>query len=347
MDKNDLLVSIFATVTALCAAETLLRLKDRNAAKMRFLRDRWTLEKTWEQFDSLSGWELTPGYISDDFRINKHGFRGPEFTRDKTCRVICLGDSVTFGSSGEKNTYPHIVQTEFEKKRTQLPVEVINAGVNGHSTYNMLFRINRIMKFKPDVVLVLAGWNDLFYEDIRNYQDNRMPFSSYWHIESRENIRSHLLHFIRNKAGYIPHKSIPISYSPDEFVPFNFEYNLKRIISLIQSKKVKTALLTLPKLISDDPDKITPAEKKKVILPDFLEDGNIEAFLKIYKSYDTIIKDVAAEKNIPIIDVDSMMSMQKRPRGFFFEDTCHLTSSGYKILGKFVAKSLLKESLIE
>ena len=116
---------------------------------------------------------------------------------------------------------------------------------------------------------------------------------------------------------------------------------------MIQSKEVKTALITLPKLVPDDPDKMTPAEKKKVIVPDFLEDGNIETFLKIYKSYDTIIKDVAAEKNIPVIDVDSMMSKQKRPRSFFFEDTCHLTSSGHKILGKFVAKRLLKENLIE
>ena len=174
-----------------------------------------------------------------------------------------------------------------------------------------------------------------------------MPFSSYWHIESRENIKLHLLHFIRNKVGYIPRKNIQLSYSPDEFIPFNFEYNLKRIISIIQSKEVKTALITLPKLIPDDPIQMTPAEKKKVVLPDFIEDGNIETFLKIYTSYNTIIKDVAAEKNIPVIDVDRMISTQKRPRGFFFEDTCHPTTGGYKILGKFIVRSLFKESLIK
>ena len=56
MDKENLLESIFAAATAVGAAETVLRLKRRNEAKARFQRERWTVEKTWERFDLLSGY---------------------------------------------------------------------------------------------------------------------------------------------------------------------------------------------------------------------------------------------------------------------------------------------------
>jgi lysophospholipase L1-like esterase len=347
MDKENLLESIFAAATAVGAAETVLRLKRRNEAKARFQRERWTVEKTWERFDLLSGWELNPGYTSDEFDINSHGYRGEELVRGKTFRIVCLGDSVTFGQPGEKNTYPQVLQKELAKKETSLPVEVVNAGINGQFSYNMIFRIGRIMKLRPDVILILAGWNDLFFENIGHYRDNRYPYASYWDIEARETARFHLLRLIREKAGVAPKQSLPLSYSPDEFVPFNFEYNLNRIISRIQSRRVKTAVITLPKLIPDDPALITPAIQRKTILPDFIDHGDIDSFLKIYNAYDAVVKNTAEENNIPVFDAEHAFAKQKRPRNTFFEDTCHMTSAGAALLGKFVARSLLKEGFIE
>ncbi|MFC1490641.1 SGNH/GDSL hydrolase family protein [Candidatus Latescibacterota bacterium] len=347
MEKDNLIESIFAAAAALCTAETVLRLKHRNEIKTRYQRERWTVEKTWERFDLLSGWELTPGFSSDAFDINSHGFRGQELVNDKTFRIVCLGDSVTFGQPGEKNTYPSVIQKELAKIDTPLPVEVINAGINGQSSSNMIFRISRIMKLKPDIILILAGWNDLFFENIEAYTDNRFPFGSYWDIESQENTRLHLLRLLSKKAGFTSRKSSPLSYSPKEFIPFNFEYNLNRIIARIQRKQVKTAIITLPKLMPDDTEKITPTMLKKLILPEFIAQDDFESFLKVYNSYNTIIKKTAEENGIPVFDAESTFGSQKRTRSVFFEDTCHLSSAGNTLLGKFIAKKIVKEDFIK
>lgn len=345
MERDELLAALLAATAAFFTAETALRLKDRNEAKNRYLRERWNIERSWEQFDSLSGWELVPGYTSDDLRINRHGFRGPEFVHAKTQRVICLGDSITFGPAGEKNTYPAALQEALSKEKLSLPAEVINAGINAQSTYNMLFRVKRILRYNPKVVIVMAGWNDLFLEDIRAYRDNRRPFSSYWHVEDGKCIRSHLLNRIttRKKA---PEKNIALSYTPDEFIPFNFEYNLTKIISRITCSGVKAALVTLPKLVPDDPENLTPAAKRKVLLPEYIDAGDLDAFLKVYKAYDGSIKRVAENQSIPLFDAEAHMNEQKRPRSTFFDDTAHLTRQGTKLLGKFIASRLMDEGIV-
>ena len=346
MDRNKALISALVAASALGAAEGVLRLRDRANSRTRFLRERWTLDRTWEQFDPRSGWELKPGYVSDDVRINRYGFRGPELIKGDFQKVICLGDSLTFGSAGEKNTYPDSFQIELAKKCTGRPVEVINAGVSGHTTYNMLFRLKRIMRFSPDVVIILAGWNDLYEETITRYQDNRQPFSSFWHIESQKNVRFHVWSLLCETIRSKNRKPFPLSYTPDEFVPFNFEYNLTKIIDCIRKYSAESVLVSLPKLIPDDLSLISPEDRKKILLPDFIEEGDLESFLKVFRSYDTIIRALASEKEVPLIDTEKMFEEPEISRGSLFEDSHHLNAEGYCRLGRFIAGELKEKGLL-
>lgn len=344
MDRNKVLISVLVAASALTAAEAVLRLKDRANSRARFLRERWTLERSMEQFDYLSGWELKPGYASEDVRINCDGFRGQELIRGDFQKVMCLGDSLTFGSAGENNAYPHALQVELMKNYS-VPIEVINAGVSGHTIYSMLLRLKRNMRYKPDVVIILAGWEDLFSEDITRYQDNRQPFSSYWHIDSQKNVRFHVWSLLRETIGTGNRKPFPLSYTPDEFVPFNFEYNLTKIIDCIQKYSARAVLVTLPKFIPDDPSLILSENRKKIVLPDFIEEGDLESFLKVYESYDTIIRALASEKNIPLIDAKHMVE-ELDTRDKLFKDTGSLSAEGYLTLGRFIASELKEKGLV-
>jgi lysophospholipase L1-like esterase len=347
MDRDDVLIGLFATATALCAGETIFRLKDRNASKARFLRERWTLEKSWERFDAMSGWELVPGFSSEDIRINRHGFRGPELVKVKTCRVLCLGDSVTFGPMGEKNPYPYIAREQLSKTTTPRPVEVINAGVGGHSSANMRFRINRLMRFKPDVVVIFAGWNDMFSDDFASYADLRGPVSSFWHLDMRKNVRSYLVDAMMTAAARNKNRPIPVAYSSSEFVPFNFEYNLREIVSVVAARNARAAIMTLPSLIPNEQEAPTPAMIKKVMFPQSIGAGDYGTFRTIYRAYDAVIRRVAADTGSALIDTASLFDDQKRPRVSFFEDTCHLSPLGHKLAGTLVAERLMAEGLIE
>lgn len=346
MDRDDILCTAAGLLTLAGIGETALRLRDRNAAKARFLRERWTLEKDWERFDAVTGWELIPGYSSDDLRINRHGFRGPELTCERTRRVMCLGDSVTFGPPGEKTPYPYVARETLLKVDSELPVEVINAGVGGHSSANMRFRIPRLMRLKPAVTVVFAGWNDLFSEDISRYADHRRPSRSYWHITGGRNIRSHLCAAIAGALGNKPRTPVPVSYKSEEFVPFNFAFNLAAIIDGIRKAGSTPVLMTLPNLLPADMSRLTPAMTKKIMLPHYIATGDYEEFLTIYQAYDTIIRATAEETGAALLDTAGLIDSQKRPRSTFFEDTCHLSKQGHTLLGKYLAEQLIEMELI-
>jgi lysophospholipase L1-like esterase len=69
--------------------------------------------------------------------------------------LICFGDSLTEGVIGA--SYIDIL-------RAQLPaaIRVINAGINGDTTLNLLRRFKRdVVPYRPDLVVILVGLNDL------------------------------------------------------------------------------------------------------------------------------------------------------------------------------------------
>jgi acyl-CoA thioesterase I len=73
-------------------------------------------------------------------------------TAQKT--LVCFGDSLTAGTIGV--SYVDLL-------RAQLPgVRVVNAGVDGDTTLNLLRRLDRdVVPWRPDVVVLLVGLNDL------------------------------------------------------------------------------------------------------------------------------------------------------------------------------------------
>ncbi len=74
-------------------------------------------------------------------------------TRHKT--LVCFGDSLSEGAIGA--AYVDIL-------RARLPaaIRVINAGINGDTTINLLRRFERdVVPYRPDLVVILVGLNDL------------------------------------------------------------------------------------------------------------------------------------------------------------------------------------------
>lgn len=68
-------------------------------------------------------------------------------------RLVCFGDSITQGSIGSAYV---------DKLAHALPmVEVLNRGIDGDTTYNLLMRLERdVLALNPDVVTIMIGLND-------------------------------------------------------------------------------------------------------------------------------------------------------------------------------------------
>ncbi len=345
MKRNGLLFAGLAAASALGTSEAVLRLRDRANAKARFQRERWTLERSWERFDPWSGWELREGYFSESIRVNRDGFRGQELEDSWAMRIVCLGGDATFGPFGETNTWPHALQEEL-RQGCGFPVEAVNAGVTGHSTYNMLFRMNRVLNVHPEMVIILAGSEDLSLESIFRYRDNRQRFNSFWHIESQRNIHSHLWSLFRETTGLAERKAFPLSYSPPEFTPFNFEYNLSRIVSRIRRNGAGLALVTFPRFVPDDLSRLTEEDGRRVDLPGYFEDSDLEGFTAVCRAYDRTLRLLADENGLPLIEAARFFDASELPRERLFEGLFTLTAEGNGMLGAFIARELREKGLV-
>jgi lysophospholipase L1-like esterase len=74
-------------------------------------------------------------------------------------RIVCLGGSTTYGH-GVRSTdaWPAVLEQVLERRG--IHAEVINAGVPGYGSHQIVLRYRRdIARLRPDVVLFYEGWN--------------------------------------------------------------------------------------------------------------------------------------------------------------------------------------------
>jgi hypothetical protein len=157
-----------------CAAaicEIALRLKTPRTLRLAHVPN----EFEFFQYHPLLGWVNRPqsaGYLrTPEFdhpvRINRHGLNDSEYgyaKRPGTPRILCLGDSFTWGYGVEQDQrFSEVLENELMQG-----VEVINAGVSGYNTaQEWLWLRERGVKYRPDLVVLCFYLND--------FTDNAQP----------------------------------------------------------------------------------------------------------------------------------------------------------------------------
>lgn len=117
-------------------------------------------------FHRHSGYRLLPSRIAVDggeIVVNARGFRGSEIDVPKPegrLRVAFLGGSQVFDFDGVD--WPR--RSGELLRASGLDVDVINAGVPGHTSVDALSKLTTdVWTLRPDFVVVCHGWNDLKY----------------------------------------------------------------------------------------------------------------------------------------------------------------------------------------
>jgi lysophospholipase L1-like esterase len=135
------------------------------------------------EFDPELFWRLRPGLgdtIWDFTRLstNAQGLRHATSLGAKaegTFRVLCVGDSVTFGyrvpvvwaehpDRFDRNArpYPMLLEARLREANPGRDVEVVALAVPGYSSYQgRLWLAREIERLRPDLVTTLFGWNDV------------------------------------------------------------------------------------------------------------------------------------------------------------------------------------------
>ncbi len=101
--------------------------------------------------------------------INSHGLRGEDVPSPRPAgerRVLCLGDSFTFGGGVETHeAWPQQLQALLGPPESS-GVRVLNAGSNGWDTrwQRLYLEARGLPDLNPDVVVLGWNWNDLYVD---------------------------------------------------------------------------------------------------------------------------------------------------------------------------------------
>ena len=135
-----------------------------NLKNFRFLAhnfvDKYDKYLGWSPIANAEGTHITP-YYKVSYKINSHGFRGDEIGIKKKkgiFRIVCLGDSFTFGVAAEnKECFPVLLNSLLNDEN----IEIINMGAAGYSLgQSILMLEQKGLKYKPNLaIMYLNIWN--------------------------------------------------------------------------------------------------------------------------------------------------------------------------------------------
>ena len=108
---------------------------------------------------------LKMGDHTATYKINSVGMRDHEYPLvkgNRIFRIVCLGDSVTFGAGVELGqVYPKVLEKLLNTKSDEIRYEVLNFGVGGYNTAQEAVALKeKALQYRPDLVLVGFNLND-------------------------------------------------------------------------------------------------------------------------------------------------------------------------------------------
>ncbi len=87
-----------------------------------------------------------------------------EVLDEKTTRILCLGDSFTYGLGADSDSsYPAHLEKILNNANLGQKFNVINLGIPGYNSSQVLLDLERVIGFiKPKIVIIIAGRNDMW-----------------------------------------------------------------------------------------------------------------------------------------------------------------------------------------
>lgn len=349
MRRRTLIAVAGAATGALIGTECYLRHCDHVRNRDRWFHEGYDGSHPYNVFHNVSGWELMPGYSVAGVRINPFGFRGDDFPKREESgkrRILCLGDSCTFGVAGDEAPYPYQLQQSLDEMGLDTAYRTINAGIEGHSSINALLRLPRLLKYQPEVLVVYLGWNDMWTSNPRQYPDLRKKTRSYWTYGNGAPTPSLLVNAAIERMGIHPTQPPVSSFDLEGFSPTNFEYNIQQIIRLALKERVRVVLTTLPTLVSVQTQQPSLRILEKLHYPAFFEQGDLDSLRRLHGVYDSAIRRLAMEEDVDLIDLNSAFDSVDGDRGLYFSDTWHPTLEGSQIIATSLAQGLRDRAII-
>ena len=294
--------------------------------------------------DANLGYALNPGFkgvfIRSEFRapvsVGNTGLREPEPRQRKTntFRILCLGDSFTFGQGvGNREAWPYLLEKELKKKFRKRDIQVVNAGVPGYGTDEELEVLRlRGPEYRPDLVVTqfFAG-NDFddnrmlareAYE-VRNGMLHGKSSDRPWWIQANHRLKSfsHLYTIVSERMGYVAMR-MGLYGKIDRSLSEYFTEDDARVTTNLLVQIGETA-------------KELGAKPFFVFVPD-----KAKVFSDIYEPSRaaSVVQDAAMQAKVPWIDLTETLMRRADRLDLYYSEDSHWTPLGHQIVAKIFSK---------
>ncbi len=295
--------------------------------------------------DPLLLWRLKPN-LKDavwDFTVlstNAQSFRADYPIGAKqsgTYRIVCLGDSVTFGYRvpvvwPDKPTeydrewlpYPMLIEKHLRASNLDRQIEAFPMAVPGYTSHQGLAWLKRDIEWlQPDMLIVSFGWNDASLSDVPDREAIRTdwyPVTVRWLIDHSQAF-AHATKWLRARNP-TPEQQRP---KPVPRVP-EAEYlnNLTAIVDLARSRGTKVIVIGAPYRDATT----NPPEAE------------------LMKRYRDSLRTRMQQKQIPYLEVLELTEAASPPNEGFFGELIHPNHIGHRLLASELLKLMVKDQLL-
>jgi len=288
-------------------------------------------------------------------RHNSLGFRGAEVSFEKppgTIRIVCMGESSTYGSGIPDNaqTYPARLEAHLCSANPGQAIEVVNGAVEGFTTAeNVLRALFDVVPLRPDLVVYYYTHNDVHPRRLPRLSRDYREYSRSW-FEPHEGgrlagalnrVRALTLGDIgelvrRNDSHGGRRPSSNVAANP----PVAFEGNLRAIDAILRASGARMLFVNPPYrgLAANDligPGSVAP-EKTNLVLRAVWE-------------HRRIVAGIAGETGGGLCDLAAAIPYPERREDFptlHHLDPVHFSEAGADAAGQFVASAIMDQRLL-
>jgi len=339
--RRLLLFAALAMMLFLAIAETVVRLGGWAAL---------SAERVFTDVYDVT-YRLVPGarnpWTDKEEFLNSAGFRGPYFPKERrpgVLRVICLGDSPTFGTNVRyEEAYPYLLEKALQARG--LAVEVINAGMPGTTLWNQtIMYADHLKEYRPDLLVLYSNYGyRADYLALRKTRDQRPLLE-----ETRRGLaRLHLYRLLRRTLRPPKFEKRPTQYGDLGFITGDPQLGLiddvrkfteEDLTHLIDACRETGTIFLLAPLVS----RYAFLEAVKLNLrPDstkwrrFFGANNISQTLE----------EIAAKLDIPSLMIADAFLAASYETSMFLDEV-HFSPAGHRVMTELLVKKICRDNLL-
>jgi lysophospholipase L1-like esterase len=294
--------------------------------------------------DPLLLWRLRPNLDEAiwDFTVvstNAQGFRAayPIGAKPRgTFRIVCLGDSVTFGYrvppvwpdkpkdyNPEWLPFAMLLEKELSKANPNRRIEVFPMAVPGYTSHQGLAWLRSdIDELEPDMVIASFGWNDASLSDVpdREAIDTRwFPVTIRWLVDHSQAF-AHATRWLRSRnSGPPPAVRTPVPrVTESEYVS-----NFQAIVNLAQDHRAAMIVIGAPYR-----DSVTNPPEAQLMT-----------------RYRASLKSAMQQGNVPYLEILELTEAAGGVNEGFFGELIHPNHMGHRLLASELLKLMNERHL--